>query len=218
MKHRLILAVAAFLAVPSVAESQLGLAARAGTLGVGGEAAIGVSERLVLRGGLGFSTLNPSTTFDDVEVDLTLPERWYNVGLDVYLNGATRIGAGVLLRSDDPSIIGRLGAPTDIGGQTFTPDEIGTLSGTIRSNQRAAYALIGFGKHTDSGFGLSLDLGAAYMGDPEVTLESEGGTYPNPSELEARLAQEAQNFEDDMKTYLRFWPILNVAVRVGFGG
>lgn len=211
-----LLALTLALSPPSVS-GQLGVAARAGTLGIGAEAAIGLSERLVVRGGFGLTTFDVSTTFDDISVDLELPESWYNAGLDLYLNGAFRVGAGVLFKSDDPTVTGRLEGPVDIGGRTFTAEEIGALTGVLDSNEQAPYLLLGFGKHTSSGFGLSLDVGAAFTGDADVTLDAQGGTFSDQAELQSRLDQEAQDFEDDMKTYLRVWPILSLGVRLGLG-
>ena len=215
--HLLLVALSGILSLPGSAEAQLGIAARAGTLGIGGEAALGLGERLVVRGGVGLTALEVSTTFDDIDVELELPESWYNVGVDFYLNGAMRLGAGVLIRPDDPTVRGVLEGPVDIGGRTFTPEELGVLTGRLASDERAPYVLLGFGKHTDGGFGLSIDVGASFTGDPRVTLESTGGTFSDEDELRTRLDQEARNFEDDMKTYLRVWPILSLGLRLGFG-
>lgn len=212
-----ILLVGIAAAAPAPAASQLGIAARAGTLGIGGEVAVGLSDGVVARGGMGLTSYTVTTTFDDIRMELDLPENWYNVGIDLYLNGSFRVGGGLLFKPEDPSMVGRLEGPVDIGGQTFTPAEVGTLTGTIVSKERAPYVLLGFGKHTDRGFGLSLDVGAAFTGEPTVTLQAEGGTYPDQAGLNARLDQEARNFEDDMKTYLKIWPILSLGLRLGVG-
>ena len=199
------------------AEAQIGLGVRAGTLGLGGELAVDVGERTSLRVGAGFWSLTASTTIDDINVEVALPDSWYNVGLDVYLNSAFRIGGGVLFKGSDLMVTGTLDAPVDIGGRTFTPEEIGTLTGTLLNRSRAGYLLIGFGKHTASGVGLTLDVGAAFTGTPTVTLEAEGGTFSDEDELNDRLEQEARNFEDDMRGYLRIWPILSLGLRFGTG-
>lgn len=199
------------------ASAQVGVAGRIGTLGIGAEAAIGLSDRIVIRGGMGLSQLEANTTFDGVSVILTLPESWYNVGIDLYLNGAFRIGGGILFKPDDPTITGAFEDEVEIGGRTFTSAEIGTLTGQVLSEDRAAYVLIGFGKHTSSGIGLSLDVGAAFLGNPSVTLAAEGGTFPDQAELDARLELEAQAFEEDMKAYLKIWPILSLGIRIGIG-
>jgi hypothetical protein len=199
------------------ASAQVGVAGRVGTLGIGAEAAISLSDRIVIRGGLGLSQLEANTTFDGVSVVLTLPESWYNVGIDLYLNGSFRIGGGILFKPDDPTITGAFEDEVEIGGRTFTSAEIGILTGQVLSEDRAPYVLIGFGKHTSSGIGLSLDVGAAFLGNPSVTLAAEGGTFPDQAELDARLELEAQAFEEDMKAYLKIWPILSLGIRIGIG-
>ena len=205
------------VAGPAAASAQFGVAGRVGTLGIGFEGAVGLSDRVVVRGGVGVSTIEASTTFNDIRVDLTLPGSWYNLGIDFYLSSAFRIGGGVLFKPDDPTLTGAFDGPVDIGGRTFTPSEIGTLTGRVMSDNQAAYALIGFGKHTSRGIGLSLDVGAAFLGTPSVSLAAEGGTFPDQAELNQRLDQEARDFEDDMKAYLQVWPILNLGIRIGVG-
>jgi len=204
------------IALPLDASAQLGLGARIGTLGIGGEAALELSERFVVRGGAGLSKLKANTTFGGVPVELDLPEAWYNVGVDFYLNGSLRIGAGVAYKPDDPSIRGAFTEAVEIGGVVLTPGEIGDLTGTIDSDDEAAYLLLGFGKHTDSGIGLFIDVGTVILGSPTVDLQASGGTYPQ-DELDVLLRQEAREFEDQMKTYLRFWPIMSLGLRIGIG-
>lgn len=214
-KSHTIVALLALLVGSAPANAQFGVAGRAGTLGLGIEGALGLTDRVVVRGGLGLSGLEATTTFHGIEVALTLPDHWYNVGIDLYLNGAFRIGGGVLFKSDDPTITGRIENGVDVGGRTFTQAELGTLTGRVLSVDRAAYALIGCGKHTSGAIGLSLDVGAAFLGSPTVSLASEGGTFADQAELNSRLEQEALSFEANMKTYLKVWPILNLAIRVG---
>lgn len=218
MKMRtFVLLASAYAAVPaSVAAQSVGIAGRIGTLGLGGEAAVSLTDRFVIRGGLGVTPFEPSATFDDLDVTLTLPT-WYNVGVDLYLNGAMRLGGGVLFKSDDPALIGEFNASQDIGGTIFTPEEIGTLRGVIDSSDRVPYALLGFGKHTAPGIGLFLDLGVAFLGKPQVRLYAEDGTLSDDPSTQDALDREADNFEADMRTYLRFWPILSLGLRVGLG-
>jgi hypothetical protein len=199
----------------AVAAQGLGFGARVGTLGLGGEVAIGLTEGLVVRGGMGITPLERGVTFSDVDVTLKLPTV-YNVGLDLYLNGAVRLGGGVLLRSGHPEVTATFSASQDIGGTSFTPQEIGTLAGVIESSGAAPYVLIGFGRHTAEGVGLFLDLGFAFMGDPSVRLGARDGTLSDdaPPLMDA-LQREASDFENDMRGYLKFWPILSLGIRVG---
>lgn len=214
-KHVLTLVVTAWVLSPAAARAQgLGLAARAGTLGLGAEAAVGVTDRIVLRGGFGVNPFDPSATLDDMDVELSIPT-WYNAGVDIYLNGAMRVGGGVLIKREDPSLRAEFDGPQDIGGTIFTPEQIGTVTGVFDSADQLPFLLLGFGKHTVPGVALFIDLGLAFLGDSNVTLDASGGTLSDDPATQAALDQEAQNFEDDLPTYLQFWPILSLGLRVG---
>lgn len=215
-KSVLVLALAMCAVTPHRAEAQrLGIGGRVGSLGVGPEVAIGLGERVVLRGGMGLMPLEPSITLGDIDVTFELPTS-YTLGVDVYLNGALRIGAGFLFRSEDPRFTGVFTADQDIGGQTFTPQEIGTLIARLDSEGQVPYALIGFGKHTAPGVGLFLDLGVAFLGAPGFRLDTEGGTLSDDSgPLRTALDAEAAQFEEDAGRYLELWPILSLGLRIG---
>ena len=206
------------LAVPhSVAGQAFGVAARAGTLGIGAEGALGVGNRLVVRGGLGLLPIEVDGTFDDIDMTVELPRTWYNLGVDLYLTGVLRVGGGLLFKSDDVTLTATPTTSQDIGGQQFTPAEIGSLVGTLDSGKQAPYVLVGFGKHTSSGIGLTLDLGVAFQKETRVTLDAEGGTLSDDPSFQDRLDQEAQDFQDDLPKYIDLWPILNLGLRIGVG-
>jgi len=59
----------------------------------------------------------------------------------------------------------------------------------------------------------------ALLGDPEVTLDATKGNSVviNSSDFQQRLRTEEQNIEDDVGTYLRYWPIINLGIRFGIG-
>ncbi len=198
------------------AQVGVGLGGRVGTLGLGGELAVGLTERFVVRGGIGFMPYEPTLSLGDIDVDVTLPTV-YNVGVDLYLNGALRIGGGMLFRSDDPEATAVFTQDQDIGGTTYTPSQLGTLLGVLDSNNRAPYVLIGFGRHTATGTGLFVDFGVAFLGDPTVRLDVIGGSLDPDTDagLRSALDQEAADFEEDVGGYLKLFPILNIGFRIG---
>jgi hypothetical protein len=214
-----LLTVALAVAVPDapVAAQGFGFGFRAGTLGLGGEAAMGLGERVVARAGIGWNPYDPDIALSEIDVTAELPT-WYSAGLDFYLNGAVRIGAGVLFKPDDPTLSAVFTQNQEIGGQTFTPQQIGTLVGVIDSRDGVPYALVGFGRHTAPGVGLFVDFGVAFLGDPDFRLDAEGGSLSSGSgPLRDALDTEEQEFEDDAGAYLRFWPIINLGLRIGVG-
>lgn len=217
LKRTLALLIVGTSAVPALASAQtLGLGGRVGTLGLGGEVAVDLAEQLVLRGGIGVVPIEPSVTFSDLEVTLELPTVW-NVGLDLYVNSAMRIGGGMMFRRADPAVSGQFDSPQEIGGTIYSPGEIGTLRGVLDGNDRAPYVLIGFGKHTAAGAGLFIDLGVAFVGEPDVRLDASGGSLDPDTDVAFRdaLDREAADFEADTRGYLKLWPILNLGVRLG---
>jgi hypothetical protein len=218
-RRSVVLALAASATFAAAAEAQtLGIGGRVGTLGLGAEAAVALTDRFVVRGGLGVAPFEPSLTLGDIELGVEFP-KWYNVGADLYLNGAVRVGAGLLFKGDGPRLTTDFTTDQDLGGQTFTAQEIGTLVAGIDSSDKVPYALIGFGKHTAPGVGLFVDFGVAFMGAPSFRLSTEGGTLADDTgPLRTALDAEAAEFDDDAGRYLEFWPILNIGLRIGLGG
>ena len=215
IKRALVLSGVLAIAPVTVAAQGLGFGVFGGTLGLGGEVAVGVNDKVVFRGGYGFMPFEPKVTVSDLEVTLDLPST-YHVGLDLYLNNALRLGGGVLFRNDDPRIEGIFQSPQDIGGTMFQPSELGKLTGVFDARDRAPYVLLGFGRHTQPGVGLFVDFGVAFIGEPNVVLGAEGGSLSASADpLKSALEQEAADFERDMKGYLKFWPFLNLGIRIG---
>ena len=78
--------------------------------------------------------------------------------------------------------------------------------------------LIGFGRHTSTGIGLFVDLGAAFLGESEVSLEATGDpAVVNSAEFQAELRQQETNIEEDLGSYINVWPILSIGLRIGVG-
>lgn len=216
----LTLCTMALLALPSAVLAQgIGVAGRAGTVGIGAEGALGLNDALVIRGGVGLMPFEVDATIDDIDFTLTLPETWYNIGIDLYPGGGSfRIGGGLLFKPDDPTVVGTITGSTtvEIGDQTYTATDVSQLNGTLDSSDSAPYVLIGFGKHTSPGLGLFLDLGVAFLGEPTVSLSASGNSVVvNSPEFQNELRKQEQNFEDDAGSYLKLWPFLSIGLRLG---
>ena len=226
-KSLLVLTTAALLTLPGALSAQgIGIAGRAGTLGVGVEGALGLTDGLVIRGGLGLLPIERdiSDLVDvgtNAEVSLTFPKTWANIGVDLYLGGSMRIGGGILFKPDNPAVEGSLtaGGSFDIGGQTYTVSEVAAVTGTLDAKKQVPYFLIGFGKHTKTGIGLFLDVGGAYLGDNALKLSATGNpTVINSADFQNRLRQEEKDMLDDLPTWAtKFWPILNIGIKFGIG-
>jgi hypothetical protein len=227
-KPVLALAVATLMALPATLAAQgVGVGLRAGTLGFGAEAAVDLSSHLAVRGGMGLTPLvvkNPSfwSPGPDVNAKLRLPKTWYNIGVDLYPTGGTfHIGAGMLFKPDDPTLAGSLSSTgsIDIGDSTYTGAQVAEVTGTLHSKTKAAYVLIGFGRETRRGLGLFLDLGVAFLGDPGLTFQATKGdpTVINSAPFQQALRDEEQKVQKKMATYLKYWPIADIGIKLGLG-
>jgi hypothetical protein len=206
---------------PAAAAAQgIGVAVKAGTIGVGVEGALGLGDNLAIRGGGALVPLNLDRTYSDIEFGLDLPDTYLNLGLDFYPGGGPfRISGGMLFKPDEPRLTSEFIGPKDIGGRSYSPSEIGTLVGEIDSGNRAPFVTIGFGRHTSTGLGLYADVGMAFLEDPKLSIRQEGGTLSGAAkaEFDTRLEQERQDIEDDLGGWQRFYPIVQIGLKMGLG-
>jgi hypothetical protein len=205
------------LALPMSVSAQRSIGVRAGTLGLGGEVSVGFAKRFAVRGGVGTFPVEYTGIIGDLEYTITAPKRLWNVGLDVYpFGGGFHIGAGVLNRA--PFDLGAEGRQTaNIGGRDYEGDL--AISGDVSNDgSTAPYAIMGFGRATGRRAGIYLELGAAFLGDTRVKLTgtcTEAPTGQPCPEFEQRLQQEAREVEDEVGSYIRIHPIIQLGFRVG---
>ncbi len=214
----LILLIALLVIPQTLAGQRFALGGRAGTLGFGAEAALGLSDNFVVRGGLGSFIFEFEGEQDGVDYTVSPPSMTGTLGIDLYPTGGSfRLMAGLMFRNGDfelkSSDLAEAGG-IEIGDGEYT--ESGTLHGTVATSSTAPFVGLGFGRHTSGGFGFFLDLGVAFVGEPEVTLTAQGDIASVPG-FQEDLDREAQNLEDDAAPYLKYWPILSIGVKIPVG-
>lgn len=223
MRKSLAVGLVAALALPAAATAQVGfgVGVKAGSIGVGAEAAVALGQSLAIRGGGALFPVDFDGTFSDIEFAVDLPDTYMNVGVDFYPTaGGFRLSGGMLFKPDNPELRGTFTQNQEIGGREYTPEQIGTLVGVIDSGKSAPFAAIGFGRHTSSGIGFFLDLGAAFLSEPTLSLTQEGGNLNSfeQAEFDQRLEDERQSMEEDLGGYLKIYPILQLGLKLGLGG
>jgi hypothetical protein len=215
-KTAVVLTALCALALPTTASAQLGVAARAGSMGIGGEVSYGLTRMLGLRGGIGVLPVTISGTYGDLEYDVKPPETIWNVGVDVYpFGGGLRLSAGLINRPEW-TMEGVYTGSTTVGGTTYT----GTvdLNGTM-TNERATapYLALGFGRATGRGMGFFLDLGAAFMGEGDIELDGTCNACPASQQatFESELQAEEDQAQEDIGEYIKIHPIFQIGFRFG---
>lgn len=217
MKRNLVPAAAVavlLLALPGHAQS-VGVAARVGTLGLGGEASVDISRFLAVRGGFGAMPVHVNGTLTEVDYRVSPPGTIYNIGLDVFpLGGGLRLSGGLMFKRDDLTLRAIYTGSVTVNGQTYDSSYVGRLEGTLGHNTASPYATIGWGRTAGSGVGFFVDVGAAALGTPELALHVTGPAA-NDAAFQQNLETERQQAQQKIRKYTRVWPILSMGVRVG---
>lgn len=200
------------LAVPTTTSAQgFAIGARAGTLGLGGEVALGLSDMFAIRGGFGVFPYEYDGTFDGEDYTVSFPTSIWSAGVDLYLGGGPiRLMGGIMGRSGDLEVESSFTGTREIGGNDYTSS--GTLKGALKQSSLAPFAGIGFGKHTRGGFGFFLDLGVAFTGEPDVDLTVSGPVASLPG-IQQDVDAEAEKIKDDTGSYLKIWPMVSIGFK-----
>jgi hypothetical protein len=204
--------------IPGRLHAQFGLAARGSTLGIGVEASYRINRNLGLRAGGNYLEFSRDATIENIDYKATPHFESGTVILDLYPTGESfHLSGGLLLNRNEGRLNARLNQDIEIGGQTYTPAQVGSLVGTVDFKKTAPYVGLGFaGRGRVS---ILFDLGVGFTGTPRVDLV---GVTPltgaEKAEFDARVAQELAevqaNIED--KSYLKLHPVVSFGIRVGF--
>ena len=207
--------LALLLTIPTTLQAQeVGIGARIGTLGFGAEAALGLNDNVVIRGGIGSFVVDFDGDYGDIPFTVTPPSLTTTLGIDLYPRGGSfRIMGGLMYRGEDIRLDSEFepGESVEIGDNEY--DEGGSLHGELDTKSTAPFVGIGFGRHTSGGFGVTLDLGVAFVGEPDVTLTA-GGALGQAGDIDQDLEKEIQEVEDDVGSYLQYWPILSFGLKI----
>ena len=219
MKFRAAAPVAALLlAVPSLSSAQVALAARASTLGLGAELSFRVARTVGIRLGGNYLEFSRNETIEDIAYQATPHFENGTAILDLHpFGGAFHLSGGLLLNYNEGELVATLANDITIGGRTYTPQEVGSLTGTVTFNNAAPY--LGFGFAGQSRIAFLFDVGVGFTGKPQVILVGDTNlTGPAKTEFDQNVEQERAEIEDEInrKKYLRYHPVVSVGLKVRF--
>jgi hypothetical protein len=206
--------LAATWAGPIVAQG-IAVSGRVGTLGLGVDGSLGLTPQFGVRAGINVQPWQPEAEFEDIDFELDLPSPSFVGFVDWYpAGGGFRLTGGAVLFTNDTEVRGRPAEPVEIGDQSYTPEQIGTLSGEFVTEDLAPYLGIGFGRLGGRrGVGFTLDLGLAFQGKPDVQLSAAGPLASQP-EFQSNLREEEEAIEGDAE-WFRFYPVASIGVVIG---
>lgn len=198
--------------------SPITAALNAGTTGVGAEVQLSLGPVFVVRGGIDSLGYDFDQSYSDVDYSGRFDFDTVSgfVDLHPFLNGFL-ISGGVYVGDRTINLNGQPTTPVEIGGATFTPAEVGTLSGRIKLSDTAPFVGIGYDDsfYREGRWGFRGMVGVAWSQEPEVGLSSSGGTLSNDPIFRARLEQEARDIQEDAKDKALF-PVVQLGVTARF--
>jgi len=224
---------AALPAAPSKPSSEshfpIGVGVKVSTLGIGGEVAVGLSQRSNLRFGFNAFSYGDTFTKDGATYKGNLVLRSAQATYDIFPLHWFHISPGVLLYNGN-KVSAKVSVPC---GQTFTLSNTTYLSdaadpvsgsGKLTVYKAAPMLLFGFGNLVprNGHFSATFDIGAAYQGPPRVALNLGGSacdssglfcrSISSDPTIQANIAAEQTKLNKSASPY-KFYPVLSF----GFG-
>jgi len=191
-----------------------GVGIKVGTLGLGLEYAAKVNDKLDVRLGVSKYTNSSTGNESDIKYDIDLNLQTIAAIADyhVFGNGFV-LSAGLIYNGNNLDFDAQLASGDhDIGDNTYSADEIGSLKGEVTFNKIAPYIGMGYSNVTRSaGWGFSTELGALYQGEAKVDLSTTGTL--------ATLLADVENEEKELESDLgdaKWYPVISLAVSYKF--
>ena len=208
------------------------VSAEVGTLGYGANIAWAMNDKTELQAGwaggdvadLFGGDFDANDVNYDVDADFSNP--YLGVQVRPMANWFT-MGAGIIVPDNDFDVTANSkGGTYKIDDVSYNADDVGTLKGTMEHrNKLAPYATIGFRPNITNNFGLFGEVGAAYMGKTDATVNATDSTNPVrisngvtdvPSGLNAGQVAKLAEQELEDKDYLEWMPIVKVGATYRF--
>jgi hypothetical protein len=186
-----------------------------GTLGAGGELGYRAGPYLGVRLDVSYLHFPYDRSIEGIPYRFGVNLLSGGPVLDVYpFAGGFHLTAGARLNDNRASISSTPPSNVTINGDTFTPAQLGTLSGSLKYNRVAPYLGIGYSARVTNWLELGLDAGVLYQGKPHVSLAANGASAMDPT-LQTDLAQEERTIENHL-SFTTWYPALTFALLFHF--
>jgi hypothetical protein len=208
-----LLVLASLSQVASAGLGEFALAARAGSLGFGGELMANFVPDLNGRFGATFLPLSLDTEIGDVKFGFDLRVLNFPLTMDWYpFHGGFHLSGGLIFNRTGMDLDTPSAAALTIGGHSYSASDLGSVHGDVKFRHIAPYAGLGWGNAfgRDGRWGIVTDLGVAFLGRPHVGLSATGPIASDPG-FEEDLSRERRNIEDDL-SMLRFYPVFSISL------
>jgi len=199
----------------ATADHNVWMGLKAGTLGLGVEAAWRPIPWFDVRLGANQFSYDDRGSQAGVNYDAELTlDTYYGTANFRFPLSPMRFTAGLYSNGNELALVSDEAAAIDIGGTVYPGAAVGTLTSVTSFGSSAPYAGVGFDFDVFGKVGLNLDFGVLWQGEPDVTLEADGALASDPL-FQQSLEQERQELENEMEDY-KAWPVVTVGFTYKF--
>jgi len=191
---------------------------KVGTLGVGADMTIGISKKLNARANLNYFSYGKTITEDEDEDGSgggTIKPKLNLLTMGALLDWhpwaqGFRISAGLYLNKNKLDLTAETSDTVEINEHEYSVSDLG---GKVDFNSLAPYFGIGYGNAVQANghWHFSFDIGALYSGSPQVALWATASDPALQAQLDADIAEEVKDIEDDVEMYT-IHPVISLGV------
>ncbi len=223
---------------------RVGIGVRFSTLGLGGEVAVRVANRVNVRGGFNALSIRHNVTINGIDYAGQARFRSAEAHVDFFLVGSFHLSPGLLVYNGNNanvniSIPG--GQTFTIGGTTYESGDATSANGpitgnlTVKFNRVAPEILIGTGNLVPRGhrrhWSINEDFGFEYEGSPKIGFGLAGSACVPPSssgvlcvnaatdplvQSNIKAQQAKYNRNASAKFYYSLWPVFSTGFSYSF--
>lgn len=188
----------------------------AGSLGIGPELAYRATPLLGVRGGGAFLKVSHTFRVNDNDYHGSFRLASYGATVDLYpFRSGLRLSAGVRIDRNKVVLRALPFRAVKIGKVTYTPEQIGTLSGTVRAADAAPTFTLGYAGGLTKGLKLAIDAGAMFQGRPHIDDLTATGLLASDPAFRTQLADEENQIANRIGRY-KVYPIAQISLGYAF--
>lgn len=187
--------------------ARFGVAVTGGTLGIGPELSAGLTENLGLRANATFLSVSGDFATSDLDYDGTAKLRSAGLMIDLFpTGGGFHISAGVRTNGNRAEMVATPNRSVTIGNTTYTPAQIGTITGNADVRGVAPQLTLGYRKRS-GGLTVGVEAGALFQGRVNINqFQSSTGLIAR-----ADLDRERNALQGDVDKY-EVYPVVQLSL------
>jgi hypothetical protein len=192
------------------------LGVTAGTLGIGPEVTWRASPLLGVRANATFLGLGHEIDSSDITYDGDLRLKSGGLMLDLHpFRSGFRLSAGARIGDNRVDLLATPSGSVEIGNDTYTVEQIGTVRGHVAANDFAPVATLGWSGGLTRGLKLGIEGGAMFHGTPRVNDLTVTGPFADNPAVRASLVEEEAEIEADIDGY-KVYPVVQLSLGYAF--